>query len=268
MNAYVSIWKLRLLTGLQYRTAAAAGVATQFFFGLIFIMIFQAFYSQSDPAAQPISLPELTSYVWLQQIFLGFIALWLRDQDIIRLITSGNVAYELCRPCGLYPFWFAKLAATRLSIVLLRCAPIGLIVFILPEDYRLHPPQSWLALLLFVVALLLGMLLVVAISLLIYTSIFWTMSPTGSILMLAVAGEFFAGMVIPVPLMPVWLQSIVYALPFRWFADFPFRVYSGHIPAGDALWGLAVQLAWLTALAGIGLWLLRGALKQAVIQGG
>jgi ABC-2 type transport system permease protein len=267
MNAYFSIWKLRFMTGLQYRAAALAGMATQLFFGFIFIMVYVAFYEHSS-VTPPMTLGELVSYIWLQQIFLGFIALWFRDQDIFNLITSGNIAYELCRPCGLYPFWYAKLLAARLSSVLLRCIPLLSIIFFLPEPYRMSLPPSAATFIMFLCALLLGLLLVVSISMLIYISVFWTMSPVGSILMIAVASEFFAGMIIPVPLMPIWLQKIIYLLPFRWTVDFPFRVYSGHIGASEALWGMLLQLIWLAALVAFGRWLMSRALRNVVVQGG
>lgn len=267
MNAHLSLLKMRFLTGMQYRAAAVAGVLAQLFFGLIFIMIFAAFYEQSG-AAQPISLQEVVAYVWLQQIFLVFIMLWARDQEIFRLITSGNIAYELCRPCHLYPFWFAKLLAVRLSGAVLRCFPIVAVVFFLPAPFQFSPPASAAAFGLFVIALLVGLLLVVAISMFIYISVFWTLSPTGSTLMISVAGEFFAGMILPIPLMPGWLQTIAYALPFRWSVDFPFRVYIGHIPVEEALWGIGIQLLWLAALAGIGIWLINRALRRVVVQGG
>lgn len=267
MNAYISVWKLRFINGLQYRAAALAGMATQLFFGFIFIMIFVAFYSQST-GQPPISLKELVAYVWLQQIFLAFIMLWFRDNEIFQLITSGNIAYELCRPCGIYPFWYSKLLAQRLSSAVLRCFPILIVVFVLPQPYRLSLPPSPAAFVLFLITLMLGLLVIVAISMLIYISVFWTMSPTGSTLMIAVAGEFFAGMIIPVPLMPPWLQKITNILPFRWTADFPFRVYSGHIPQAEALWGVLVQLLWLAVLIGVGSWILHRALRQVVVQGG
>jgi ABC-2 type transport system permease protein len=267
MRAYAAIWRLRFINGLQYRAAAAAGVATQLFFGFIFIMVYVAFYSQSEQTA-PMSLQEVVSYTWLQQIFLAFIMLWFRDNEIFQLITSGNIAYELCKPCGLYGYWFAKLLGQRLSSAVLRCFPLLALVFFLPQPYRLSLPASPKALLLFLVALLLGLLVIVAISMLIYISVFWTMSPVGSILMIGVLGEFFAGMIIPVPLMPDWLQRVAYALPFRWTTDFPFRVYSGNISSGEALWGIAVQLLWLAVLFAVGKWCLRRALRQIVVQGG
>ncbi|WP_168121001.1 ABC transporter permease [Paenibacillus sp. HB172176] len=267
MRAYASVWRLRFINGMQYRTAAFAGMATQLFFGFVFIMIFSAFY-EGQGADAPISLQDLITYVWLQQVFLSFIMLWFRDNELFAMIAGGNIAYELCRPMQLYPFWFAKLLAQRVSSAVLRCFPILLVIFLMPGPYRMSAPPSFSAFLLFAVALILGLFMVVAISMLIYISVFWTLNPIGSILMVSVAGEFLAGMVIPVPLMPSWLQNIAYVLPFRWTTDFPFRVYSGNIGQGEALWGVGIQLAWIVALAALGLWLMRKALRNVIVQGG
>lgn len=267
MNAYLSIFKLRIALGLQYRTAAWAGVATQFFWGFIMIMVFQAFYSHSA-TLPPISLSQLVTYIWLQQAFLTFIMLWFRDNELFQLITTGNLAYELCRPTELYGFWFAKLLAMRLSAAALRCLPILVVASLLPEPYRLSLPPDPLTVPLFLLALALGLLVLVAISMLIYISVFVTLSPMGSLLMFGVVGEFFAGMVIPIPLMPDWLQQAAYLLPFRWTADFPFRVYAGHIPKPEAAFGIMVQLLWLTVLWKLGTTLMNRALRKITVQGG
>lgn len=267
LKPYYSVWRLRFINGLQYRAAALAGLATQFFFGMILIMIFVAFYSQSR-TTQPISLKDLVSYVWLQQAFLAFVVLWFRDNDIFQLITSGNIAYELCRPSGIYELWFAKLLAQRLSAAAMRCVPVLLIAFLLPKTYRMSLPPSLATLAVFVFTLLLGLLVLVSISMLIYISVFWTMSPIGSILMVAVVGDFFSGLILPIPLMPSWLQTLAYLLPFRLSADLPFRVYSGQIPMRQALWGGLIQIVWLTALIGIGKFSMQKALRQVVVQGG
>lgn len=266
MKPYLSVFKIRLINGLQYRTAALAGMATQFFWGFIFIMIYEAFYSQSG--VQPISLSELVSYIWLQQAFLVFIMLWYRDGELFQLITSGNIAYEICRPCSLYGFWYAKLLAQRISGALLRCMPILMIAFFMPAPYRLQLPPDTVTLLLFIINLLLGLLILVSISMMIYISVFITMSPVGSMLMIGVVGEFFSGMVIPIPLMPPWLQRIVYVLPFRLSADLPFRVYTGHIPKGEALTGILLQLLWLGILVILGQRALKRVLSHVVVQGG
>ena len=123
MRVYFAVFKLRLYNGLQYRSAAIAGVATQFFFGFVFIMVYEAFYNQVliDP---PMSLSQVITYMWLQQSFLAFIMLWFRDNELFQLITTGNIAYELCRPNEIYGFWYAKLLAQRLASAITRSFPI------------------------------------------------------------------------------------------------------------------------------------------------
>lgn len=267
MNAYYSLFKMRLIKGMQYRTAALAGMCTQFFWGFMYIMIYEAFY-KSTSTVQPISFNQLVQVVWLQQSFLVFIMLWYRDNELINLITSGNIAYELCRPADLYSFWYSKLIAQRLSGALLRCFPIIMVASILPYPYRFTLPESFTTFILFVVTLILGLVLIVAISMLIYISIFYTMSGIGSILMFSVFGEFFAGLVIPVPLMPKVLQKIVYVLPFRYTSDLPFRIYAGNIGTKEALISVAVQIIWIALIVSLGrLWMKR-TLKKVVIQGG
>ena len=39
MRFYLSYFKLRFISGLQYRFAAIAGILTQFFFGIVIIMV-------------------------------------------------------------------------------------------------------------------------------------------------------------------------------------------------------------------------------------
>jgi len=264
---YRSVFKLRMANGMQYRAAALAGIATQFFWGFIIIMVYEAFYSHSliNP---PISLSQLVSYIWLQQAFLAFIMLWFRDNELFQLITTGNIAYELCRPNGIYEFWYAKLLAQRVSSALLRCFPILIVALFLPQPYRLSLPPDTATLLLFCITLLLGLLVLVAISMFIYISVFVTMSPVGSLLMFSVLGEFLAGATIPIPFMPSWLQVIVSWLPFHLAADFPFRVFSGHIPKEAALSGILVQLIWLALLLGFGKFAMNRALRRVVVQGG
>jgi len=267
MRAYYSLFKMRLLKGLQYRIAALAGVLTQFFWGFMYIMIFEAFY-KSTSSVQPISLRELIQVLWLQQSFLALIMLWFRDTELINLITSGNIAYELVRPSDLYSFWYAKLIAQRLSSALLRCFPILIVAILLPYPYNFTLPPNLTAFILFVITLTFGIILIVAISMLIYISIFYTMSGVGSLLIFGVLGEFFSGLLIPVPLMPNFLKNIVYLLPFRYTSDLPFRIYAGNIGTKEALISIGVQLLWIIIIITGGRLWMNKALKRIVVQGG
>ena len=70
LRKYGSFFRLRFAMGLQYRGAALGGIATQFAWGFLNILLFDAFY-RADPAAFPMGFASLTSYLWLQQAFLA-----------------------------------------------------------------------------------------------------------------------------------------------------------------------------------------------------
>lgn len=114
MRSYLVLFQMRFIRGLQYRTAALAGVLTQFFWGFMYILIFEAFYASSS-TPQPITFHQLVNMMWLQQAFLALIMLWFRDSEIINQITKGDIAVELLRPIKLYEFWYARLLAQRTS---------------------------------------------------------------------------------------------------------------------------------------------------------
>jgi len=267
MKQYASFFRIRFLAGLQYRTAAWAGIATQYAWGGMTILMYWAFY-QNGANHFPMTFPELSSYVWLQQAFLAMFMTWFFDGEIFDSITSGGIAYELCRPCDLYTMWFAKNMAVRLSRVVLRCVPVLLVAALLPKPFGVKLPSEIGAAMLFPVSLVLGFLVLIAFSMLIYISAFYTLSPLGIRILATSVMEFFTGAVIPIPFFPEWLQPVMYALPFASMQNTPFLIYVGHLGWQDALQRIGLQAIWLTVLLIAGRILMRHALKRVVVQGG
>jgi ABC-2 type transport system permease protein len=219
-------------------------------------------------ALAPMSFRALADLVWLRQAFLALIMLWSMDNEILDMISSGNVAYELCRPLSLYSFWFARILAFRISRTALRCFPIFIIAFLLPEPWGFHLPPDISALLYFIPALIMAALIVTALSLFSCLITFKSLSTYAGRLFLGVIGEFLMGAIIPIPFMPEGMQKVISFLPFRYTADFPFRVWSGDIAGAGALSGLGIQFLWLAALTGLGLWGFKSVQRRIVVQGG
>lgn len=264
---YLSFFRLRFSMGLQYRAAALAGVITQFAWGFLAILAYHAFY-RSDPTAFPMSLQATANYIWMQQAFLALFMMWVVDNDIFEAIRSGNVAYTLCRPVDLYAMWFMQNASTRLSRVLLRCAPILLVALFLPPSYGLSLPADLTSTLLFLPALLLGALVAIAFTVIVYILTFFTTSPQGIRMIMLSLSEFLCGFVIPLPFFPDGLRQIVQMLPFAAMGNVPLRVYSGDIAGSDALFAIGLQIFWLFALILLGRLLMKKALRRVVVQGG
>lgn len=265
MKKYLSYFKLKFNTALEYREAAFAGIITQFFWGVMQIMIFAAFYKSG--VKTDISFSELVTLIWLRQAFYG-ISSWSIDSEISRMIEKGNIAYELCRPMNLYWVWYFKTISTRLAGTLLKFSPIIIISFLLPKGYGLLPPKSVVSFILFLIALSLSVFVVAGIINLVYISFFYTLSSKGSAALFYAVASFFAGNQIPIALMPKTLQTICYILPFGVISDLPNRVWSGNIGINGALIGIGIQLIWIFILIFVGNFLMNKSLKKVVVQGG
>lgn len=267
MKKYISFFRLRFVMGLQYRSAALAGIATQFFWGIMEILMFRAFY-EADKAAFPMTLQAACSYVWMQQAFLSLFMAWLLESEIFEAIVNGNISYELCRPINLYDMWFARSMANRFSRAFLRCVPVLLASVLVRAPYGMMAPVSAQAFLLFVVTLLLGAFVTIAFCMLVYVICFFTVSSAGIRMVAVSVVEFFQGGVIPIPFFPEKVREIVELLPFAAMQNVSFRIYSGDL-AGKAMEkAVFLQVFWLIVLIAAGRGLSRIAMKKVVVQGG
>jgi len=267
MKSYISYFKLKFITGLQYRSAALAGIVTQIFFGFVYISVYLAFY-ESNPESVSIPIGQLVSYLWLCQSFLALIYLWYKDKEIINLIKSGNIAYELSRPQDLYLMWASKILGERLSMVSLRCLPVLLIALILPGNYKLVLNISLPTLILFIITLILATFLMTVLVLFFHIMCLYTIDEKGIVNLFMILADILSGTTIPIPFFPDYLKNITNILPFRYICDLPFRFLVGNVPFNDVYIGIIIQIIWIIILFILGKILTTKALKKAVIQGG
>lgn len=267
MKFYLSNFKLRFITELQYRASALAGVVTQFFFGLVFIMVFLAFYESGDSNA-PITLSQTVSYLWLNQMLFSLIYLFYTDYEVVNQIREGTIAYELIRPKNLYFIWASKIIGTRLARVSLRILPVLIVAIILPEPYRLQPPSDITTFILFILGLIIGMFLMIAIVNLTNVITVATLDSKGVANIFKSIADILSGDGMPIAFFPLILKKIALILPFSYVSDFPFRIYTNQVTGYSILNGFIIQIIWIILLFIIGILILNKALKRAVVQGG
>ncbi len=267
MKSYISYFKLRFITNLQYRSAAWAGIATQVFFGFVYIMVYLAFY-ETGGKNLPMELPQLVTYLWLNQALLSMVNLFYKDQELFNLVKTGNIAYELIRPKNLYFMWYFKVIGQRLAMVLLRSVPFFIFLCLLPSPYRMSLPASPLHFLMFIITLIVGALLMTSIIVLYPVITMHTLNEKGVVATIIAIADIFSGVVVPIPFFPKFLQVISSILPFQYVSDLSFRLYVGNISLTEGIYGLLIQLVWLVILTAVGYFLMQKSLKKVVVQGG
>jgi ABC-2 type transport system permease protein len=270
LSPYLAVLRARFLLTLQYRAAAAAGFATQAWFGVIMVMVLAGFYHGAGRA--PLSLSQAIGYVWLGQGFLVLLP-WAADPEVSDMVVSGAVAYERLRPLDTYFYWYARALAWTLARVLPRATPMFLLAgLILPlvglGAWSLHPPASLSAAALFAASVTLTFFLSAAITLLINVIVVLSLTARGANTLVAPIVNLFSGLVAPLPLFPAWMRGFLFLQPFAGLADIPFRIYVGQLTGPMALAGLALQALWVVMLVALGHSLLNRAMGRLQVQGG
>ncbi|MBU0953912.1 MAG: ABC-2 family transporter protein [Spirochaetes bacterium] len=270
---YLAAFRGRAKASLQYRSAALAGMFTQFFFGLILTMVMEAWYqSYTGSAPLPLSLHQAASYIWLGQMVFALIP-WRGDPELQNLVRSGEVGRDLVRPVHIFSLWFIRSLAWRYVSVVLRFLPILIFsALILPHtalrSIALMPPASTVGLFGFLVLLSTGSLLSAAISVLISCFQFRQISAVGMNAIAAAIISFFSGQIVPLPLISGPVELIYRLLPFRYMADVPYRFWLGSLTLADLPAALTAQFLWLAILLVGGHFYVNIQLRQVTIAGG
>lgn len=263
IKSYIAVLSARFRALLQYRAAAFAGFGTQLFWGLIRVMIFEAFY-RSTTAPQPMTVDEVVTYIWLGQAFLVLIIIHA-DPDVRDMVRSGNIVYELVRPANLYFFWYSRAIAQRTAPGVFRALPMFITASLF---FNLQMPPNISATCAWLVSMLFAVLISAAITNLLNISLLWTISGEGIGYLLTALTWLLSGVTIPLLFFPDWAQATINILPFRYIMDIPFRFYLGHIPPEQIWYHLPFQIAYLIALITVGHLVLTRGIHRLVAQGG
>lgn len=267
MKCYLSYFKLRFISALQYRASALAGLSTQLFFGLVNICVFIAFFS-SNNANTEMSLTQTITYLWLNQSFFALIYQFYKDNDIFEIIRTGNISYELARPKNLYIMWYFKILGLRLASVILRCVPMLIIAILLPSPYNITAPVSLGNFILFIISLIIGSILSTAISTLYPIIALKTLNEKGILNLIVTVADLLSGVAIPLVYFPNFLRVISAFLPFQYVSDLPFQIYVGSVSFSKGIEGVFLQVIWVAIVISLGYILMNKSLKRVCVQGG
>ena len=270
VRPYLAVAGARFRLLLQYRAAALAGFITQCWWGAIKVMVLTAFYSGA--ATPPMTLRQTIDYIWLAQAFFRLLP-WAVDPEVTRMVRTGDVLYERLRPVDAHTFWYARAVALRTASPLLRAIPMILITAVLfpligLSEWALSPPAGMSAAFLFASSMVLVVALTAAISTILDIVTVATLSDRGVNTVIGPIVIVLSGNLVPLPLLPDWLQPLLALQPFAGLVDTPFRIYSGHLAGAAALVALARQAVWTLILIALGRLLMTRVMARVQVQGG
>ena len=247
-----------------YPLAALGGLTANMTFGLLKVAMLFATVRAAGGHLHGYDTLSMSTYVWLSQGMLGSVNLDGRS-DLALRVKDGQVAVDFLRPVDLQ----ASTIATETGRYLFSLLPRGLPSVLLGAvTIGIALPSDPLYYLLGAVSLVLGTMVSVASVYLVAVAGFWLVETRGLQIFYMLASGFLGGLYVPIALFPGWLHAVATATPFPSIMMYPIDVLSGMGSVTHAAGLVAVQIAWLAGVAGIGQALTRAGRRKLEVQGG
>jgi ABC-2 type transport system permease protein len=196
---------------------------------------------------------------------VGMVIRWSMVWEFGTMLRSGSIAVELLRPVDfqlrMYSWMVTTVGGTMLQHMLL----LGLfgrfcLGLPLPSD-----PLVWLW---FFLSLFVGQGVLFFFDWTISLIAFYATEVRGLYILRDGFASFFSGMLVPLAILPGWLQTVAAVLPFGQVLNTPVQIFTGITPVSGAPRALLVQLLWLVGLWAVSRPAFRAAVRQVTVQGG
>jgi ABC-2 type transport system permease protein len=240
IDFYVTRMKMAILQQIQYR-------ANNYFYMIgtvleptIYLIVWSTIANSQGGSIGGYTTGTLAAYyiVWTLVRQMNLI---LTPYDWENRIQEGQLAAELLRPLHPVHNDVAQFAGWKFVQILLWLPLGGMLALIFKPV--LHPSLLQIVVFLFAIW---GAYLVRTV---VYTSLgmitFWT-TRVSAIFQLTFALELIlGGRLVPMTLMPIWIQQIAFYLPFQWVFFYPINTLVGASNPADLFTGLGMQLMWI-----------------------
>lgn len=248
---------------LVYRTAALAGLATNFFFGVIRIAVLVALYGSRQEVAG-ISIQGAITFTGLSQATIGILSLF-SWYDLMNNVYTGAISSDLLKPMGLFHYWLSHDFGRAFGQLLLRGLPMMAAYAVF---FGITTPKSiwqWTA---FTLALTLAWLVSFTWRFLVNLSAFWIPNALGFVRFAFILSWFMSGFLMPLRYFPDWFVKVCAFTPFPYTINTVVEIYLGVLKGPAIAQALFAQLAWVAGLILAGQVVLRFGIRKLVILGG
>ena len=260
MRAYATMARLSMRTTFAYRQAYALGTAASCL-GLVASLALWSALLSSGAQLGGFTLTEMKGYM-----LVTFATNWLGNAvgewSLANRIRDGQVAIDLVRPIATQRLMFAQVAGGfPVEVLIIGGAAAGFVLLAGPVPAPQRP-------LLLSVSLLLVIPLRFGIGFLTALVVFWTENFHGVAWARNAVSQLLSGSLVPLALMPQWLQVTAAVLPFASLTSSPALIYLGKVDTAGALGLVGLQIFWTVAIWFGAQLAFRGASRQVTVHGG
>lgn len=228
----------------------------------IYVFFWRAVYADTNTISG-LNLQQALNYILLAQVFSPLLDIFVVFEFGYNL-REGAMAIALLRPVSLQGSFYTQ-AFARLAIGMVSQIPMALIATFVFGLQWPADPAVWAA---FIITVFLGRTVLFFFDWILACLTFYTTEVWGLGVLIDGISIFFSGSLIPLVMMPGWLQVITQSFPFAQAMYVPLSVLTGIVPVSQVpqLW--LVQLIWLVGLGFLAKVVFNIAIRKVTVQGG
>jgi ABC-2 type transport system permease protein len=248
---------------LVYRTAALAGLVTNFFFGIIRIAVLVALYGARHEVAG-IPIEGAITFTGLSQALIGILSLF-SWYELMNNVYTGAISADLLKPMGLYQYWLSHDCGRAVGQLILRGLPMMIAYAVF---FGIKTPQNFWQWAGFVISLILAWAVSFSWRFLVNLAAFWIPNAAGFIRFAFVLSWFMSGFLMPLRYFPDWFVKLCALTPFPYMINTVVEVFLGVVQGPAVIQALLAQVFWLAGLMLAGELVLYIGIRKLVILGG
>jgi ABC-2 type transport system permease protein len=229
---------------------------------VIFVYFWRAVYAD-QATISGLTLNQTLNYILLAQIILPVVVTRL-ILEIGFQLREGRISIELLRPIDLQARYYIENIAF-MSINLIVKTPLLVIAWYFFGLQLPSQPAIWMA---FFLTLYLGYAVIFFFDWIFASLAFYTTEVWGLNVVRDGVALFFSGALVPLSMLPAWLQALASAMPFAQALYVPVSILSGITPLEQVPNLLLIQIAWIIGLGVVSRIIFNLALRKVTVQGG
>lgn len=260
---YLSTMRIAVLTQFQYRVANyfyMIGMITE---PVIYLVVWSTIAKQQGG--------EVGGYT--AGSFAAYYIVWtlVRNMNIVFTpygwewrIREGNLSMELMRPMHPIHNDIAYFSGWKFVVIILWLPLAAFLSWVFKPTFNV----TWMEVLVFFIAIWGAYLIRTMVLTLLGMITFWTTRVSAIFEMYFGLELILSGRLVPLTLMPTWVQTLSEYLPFKWTFFFPIHALTGSMSTQELWTGVGMQVLWITLSALFFNLIWRAAIKQFSAVGG
>jgi ABC-2 type transport system permease protein len=248
MKKYWTVALLGWQDSLVYRFNALVWVLYAVLPSLTLMLVWLAAYRSGGPSQiGGFNLSEMMTY-YLCVTALSVAITPHPEWEIAQQIRDGKITQFIVRPIGFFGYRLAQETSYQIIKTAMFLPAFALLVVAF-RPYIQLPPFDAARWGLFLLSSLLAYALLSQFKFLLGISAFWIAEPGGFMEIWNVMTGVFSGRLLPLTLLPAWLQSLGAVLPFASLYAFPVEILLDRVTPDQLMAGFARQIVWLALLS-------------------